>query len=266
MSDVAVAINGAANTWSLHSMSMRLGLFGKTAQPQAPSELLRNYSRKHRDLVSNLRGAVSTVAEVSPDTTGRSFEQRLADANRNSVFAFDFDGTIADTEKIHLVAYNVLLSGFGVELSPVEFDRYRGKTEFEIYAEIERDFGITLPREDSRTTRLQIFRDLAEKIELGPFEFVRTTLERAHANGAPCVVVSSQVSSVVSHYLGQWSFSKLFASLLTPDLFGESKTELFSTVPDRFGRGVDDVIVFEDSQRVLEALQPLGIVGHHVRS
>jgi beta-phosphoglucomutase-like phosphatase (HAD superfamily) len=250
-------------------MASGFGFFRKAIKESdelASRDMMDAYIGAHPNLVESLRGSLTNTATVANGSDGLTLEERLASIERTTIMAWDFDGTIADTEKLHVAAYNVILYPHRVELSAADFERYRGKTEFAIYAEIERDFGVALPGEIARSSRLDVFHQLAELTGIKPFSYVIPTLDAARLAGAPSVVVSSQLAQVVSRYLRSWSLADRFAALLTPDLFGPSKLELLASLPSRFGGTPSNYVVLEDSIHVLEAMQRLGMVGHYVHS
>ena len=66
---------------------------------------------------------------------------------------FDFDGVIADTEALHLRAYQETLAEKGLSLSKAEYlERYLGYDDVGVVTAVGRDHGVAL--EDSEITRL----------------------------------------------------------------------------------------------------------------
>ncbi len=66
---------------------------------------------------------------------------------------FDFDGVIADTEALHLRAYQETLAERGLSLSKTDyFDRYLGYDDVGVVTSVGRDHGIVL--KNSEITRL----------------------------------------------------------------------------------------------------------------
>ena len=66
---------------------------------------------------------------------------------------FDFDGVIADTEALHLRAYQETLAERGLSLSETEYlERYLGYDDVGVVTAVGRDHGVVL--EDSEITRL----------------------------------------------------------------------------------------------------------------
>jgi beta-phosphoglucomutase len=66
---------------------------------------------------------------------------------------FDFDGVIADSERLHLRAYQETLSPEGVTLTDAEyFDRYLGYDDVGVFRSVSRDRGLAL--DDGRLAAL----------------------------------------------------------------------------------------------------------------
>ena len=62
---------------------------------------------------------------------------------------FDFDGVIADTERLHLAALQEVLQPRGVSLSVEEYEaRYLGSTDHDLLAALARDRALTWSADD----------------------------------------------------------------------------------------------------------------------
>jgi beta-phosphoglucomutase-like phosphatase (HAD superfamily) len=66
-----------------------------------------------------------------------------------TAIVFDFDGVLADSEVLHLRAYQQVLAPFGVELSRTDyFARYLGFDDEGVFRTFARDHGLSLGYED----------------------------------------------------------------------------------------------------------------------
>ncbi len=64
---------------------------------------------------------------------------------------FDFDGVIANTEALHLRAYQDVLSGSALSLSEAAYyEHYLGYDDVGVFTHLSQDQGATLDRDDLR--------------------------------------------------------------------------------------------------------------------
>jgi len=67
---------------------------------------------------------------------------------------FDFDGVIADSERLHLRSYQEILAPEGITMSTEEyFARYLGYDDVGVFKAIGRDHGVAM--DDSRVAQLR---------------------------------------------------------------------------------------------------------------
>src|SRR5918993_2127697 len=88
------------------------------------------------------------------DSGGREGAGRLTRMSRAlQAIVFDFDGVIADSEPLHLRAFQQALADDGIQLSPQEyFSRYLGFDDVGVFEAIARDRGV--PMGDGQITAL----------------------------------------------------------------------------------------------------------------
>ena len=126
---------------------------------------------------------------------------------------FDFDGTLADTERFHSMARNSVLKKYGVRVW--DWNRYIGKTDIEIFTEINKKFRIGY----------DILAVVEEKIKL-----------------------SKELEEFTSFFLQRWGLLKLFDKII-------SLAEETISKPDKIISMkivAEDSVLFDDIMSVLE--------------
>lgn len=127
---------------------------------------------------------------------------------------WDFDGVIAETEPLHLRAFNEVLGACGHLLTEDEFVSYVGLKETEIWSTLLRARGLT---ERAIASSLDVligardaaFRRLARSLEPRPvaLEMLHVTRDRDH------ILVSSQRADVVIALLTKWNLVARFKEI-----------------------------------------------------
>ena len=83
---------------------------------------------------------------MSPSGAGNP-DTRIADGNSLLGVVFDFDGVIADTERLHLQAYQDVLRDRGMTVSAEDYEaRYLGFDDVGVFSTVASDLGFALDR------------------------------------------------------------------------------------------------------------------------
>jgi beta-phosphoglucomutase-like phosphatase (HAD superfamily) len=150
---------------------------------------------------------------------------------------FDFDGVIADSEVLHLRAYQEVLAPEGVTLSNDEyFDKYLGYDDVGVFKALGRDKG--LPMDDGRVKEL-----IAQKSERydalsaagdvlfpGAADFIRSA-----AAAVPIAIASGALTHEIEEILDRAGLRPLFTVIVGADQTERSKPhpEPYQTAFDR---------------------------------
>jgi len=151
----------------------------------------------------------------------------------NSLHAivFDFDGVIADSERLHLRAYQEVLSPEGITLSSADyFARYLGYDDVGVFKALGRDHDV--PMDDRRVSDLiarkgQRYESLAAAGELlfpGAADFIRTA-----ATAVPIAIASGALTHEIEEVLERAGLRRLF-----PVIVGADQTEHSKPHPDPY--------------------------------
>ncbi len=179
----------------------------------------------------------------------------------------DFDGVIADTEKLHLRAFQDVLRRHGIELSAEEYyERYLGLDDGGVLDAIMRQRGVA--RDESRVTAL-----LGEKADrygaliAGTtvlFEGVETQL-RAWGHDLPLAIASGSLRSEIEFILGPHALLACFAAIVSAEdvTRGKPAPDPYLAALDRLNRtraiGPRSVVAVDDSIPGIEAARSAGM-------
>jgi beta-phosphoglucomutase-like phosphatase (HAD superfamily) len=138
---------------------------------------------------------------------------------------FDFDGVIADSERLHLRAYQEILAPEGVTLSEGDYyDRYLGYDDVGVFRELGKDRGLAM--DEGRLATLierkgQRYDELAAAGEMlypGAADFIR-----AAAAVVPIAIASGALTHEIEEILERAGLRPLFPVIVGADQTARSK-------------------------------------------
>ena len=144
---------------------------------------------------------------------------------------FDFDGVIADSERLHLRSYQEVLAPEGVTISTDEYlEKYLGYDDVGVFKAVGRDYGI--PMNDHRVSELiaakgQRYESLAAAGEMlfpGAASFIRSA-----AASVPIAIASGALTHEIEEVLERSGLLPLF-----PVIVGADQTERSKPNPDPY--------------------------------
>ena len=145
---------------------------------------------------------------------------------------FDFDGVIADSERLHLRAYQEVLAPEGVAMSTeIYLQRYLGYDDVGVFKAVGRDYA--LPMNDHRVSELiarkgQLYESLAAAGEMlfpGAAAFIRSAAGAA----VPIAIASGALTHEIEDVLERAGLLSLF-----PVIVGADQTERSKPHPDPY--------------------------------
>jgi beta-phosphoglucomutase-like phosphatase (HAD superfamily) len=149
---------------------------------------------------------------------------------------FDFDGVIADSERLHLRSYQEILAPEGVTLSNEQYlEKYLGYDDVGVFKAVGRDYG--LPMDEHRVSELiaakgQRYESLAAAGEMlfpGAADFIRTAA--AHV---PIAIASGALTHEIEDVLERAGLRPLF-----PVIVGADQTERSKPHPEPYQAALD---------------------------
>lgn len=169
------------------------------------------------------------------------------------VFIFDLDGTIADTESLHWIAYDRLLQKYGVKLDKEHINSYIGHAETAIYKMIKNDFDINFDDAQFLSERIAIYKQLVLDTNLQTFKIITDLLPLL--KDKVLLLVTSQLPSVVKFLLEKWKLSDYF---LPERIFCchdgiYNKATIYKNISEYANLHITDkdVVLLEDSEHYL---------------
>lgn len=182
---------------------------------------------------------------------------------------FDFDGVIADSEPLHLRAFQQTLAEDGIELSAADYySRYLGYDDVGLMQALGRDRGVAM--DDERITAL-VARKGATLQEMlraghvlfpGAIDFIRSA-----AAEVPIAIASGALKHEIVEIIGTAGIADLFATIVAAGDTPQSKPSpapyllAFERLREGSGRDLDPrrCVAIEDSRWGLQSAQGAGL-------
>ncbi len=182
-------------------------------------------------------------------------------------YIFDLDGTIADTERIHWEAHNMVLKKrFGIEVDLPHIYSYLGTPESVFLKQIEKDYNIDIggPKGKGYDKYIKERNKTAEKLILKnskPFPFMTELLEGTF--GISIFLVSAQNRSLIHKMLQSWGLLGTFTDVNTFIVEGDkTKPYYYDFIFEKILKNAkpEEVVLFEDVNKYLEEGKKRGFV------
>jgi len=144
---------------------------------------------------------------------------------------FDFDGVIADSERLHLRSYQEVLAPEGIRISTEEYlQKYLGYDDVGVFKAVGRDHGV--PMDAQRVTELiaakgEKYESLAAAGEMlfpGAADFIRSAAAKV-----PIAIASGALTHEIEEVLQRSGLLPLF-----PVIVGADQTERSKPHPDPY--------------------------------
>ena len=141
---------------------------------------------------------------------------------------FDFDGVIADSERLHLRSYQEILAPEGITMSNEDyFNRYLGYDDVGVFKAVGRDHNVAM--DDRRVSDLiarkgQRYESLAASGEMlfpGAAEFIRAAV----AASVPIAIASGALTHEIEDVLDRAGLRQLFPVIVGADQTERSKPD-----------------------------------------
>jgi HAD superfamily hydrolase (TIGR01509 family) len=182
---------------------------------------------------------------------------------------FDFDGVIADSEPLHLRAFQQALQEDGLQLDRDEyFARYLGFDDVGVFATLGRDRGLPMDEQRIRTLvtrkgkKLQAMLDEGHVLFPGAAAFIREA-----AAVVPIAIASGALRHEILEITEAADLTRLFSTIVASGDTPESKPSpapyqlAFTLIQQAAGRSLDPsrCVAIEDSAWGLESARGAGL-------
>jgi len=178
-----------------------------------------------------------------------------------SLFIFDMDGLIFDTERIFMKLLQEVARELGYEVTEQQFVQTLGMAKMDCIAVMKGHLGPDYPSlEISNETRARMNALAAEQpMPLKPG--IRQLLEDLQERAVPCCVASSSPKATVELYLKQTGLDGHFSFIMSGDNLTHSKPdpEIFLACLQHYGVPPQEAVVLEDSEPGIRASVRAGI-------
>ena len=183
-------------------------------------------------------------------------KENFPNVPKDKILFFDFDGTIANSEKYHLLASQEAVKQYGITIDISPYFGI-GLSDKKIYKQIEHDYNITLPCNDIVTTKASIFEMMSSQIEFFPTlkQFITTIPNQKF------IITNSQIPYVES-CLTRWKIKQYFKDIISLYHLSISKADMIITL--RYNP--EDCILFDDADLTIQEANNKKIHGILVKN
>jgi len=181
---------------------------------------------------------------------------------RPRALLFDLDGTMVETDPLHLKVFNVLLEQNGK--IAVDFEYYKKNILGKINSNL---FPFLFPEKDAATLfemgnlKEQMFRDMVGETRLEPVAGLITLLDWAKENGVSCAIVTNAMRPNADLMIKSLGLEGRFDALVIGEELPHGKPHPlpYLTALAEFGCAAAEAFAFEDSLSGLRAAVAAGI-------
>jgi beta-phosphoglucomutase len=181
----------------------------------------------------------------------------------------DFDGVVANSERLHLRAYQDVLDGSGLTLTDAAyFDRYLGFDDYGVLRALAADTGRALAEAEvealvaAKGRRYDALASQGEMLFPGAADFIRQA-----AAAVPLAIASGALTHEIEHVLDQAGLRDQLLAVVGADQTAQSKPapdpylEAFARMQKAIGRTLDPrrTVAVEDSRWGLESARAAGL-------
>jgi len=172
---------------------------------------------------------------------------------------FDLDGTLIDTDRVHLAAFNRMLSPYGKRIDEHYYSReIMGFPNPMIMAKLLPDHpeDVRMAEADRKE---ELFREMADEVE--PMAGLLALLDWADAHGCPCGVVTNAPRANAELMLDAIGLAARFRTLVIGDEVARAKPDPlpYLTGLGRLGGSAERSVAFEDSRSGVTAASGAGL-------
>ena len=218
---------------------------------------------------ATLRVPVSTTIEPAE---GRNPRRRKGPGRMSralQAIVFDFDGVIANSEPLHLTAFQQALAAEGVELSPADyFARYLGYDDVGLFEALARDRGIAMSGDAVRALVVRKGERMQDLLRSGSVVFPGATeFIREAAAAVPIAIASGAMRHEIDEVIDAAGITDLFSTIVAAGDTPQSKPSpapyrlALERLRESSGRAIDArrSVAIEDSRWGLESAHGAGL-------
>jgi beta-phosphoglucomutase len=182
---------------------------------------------------------------------------------------FDFDGVIANSEPLHLKAFQQALAPEGVELSPTDYYAlYLGYDDVGLFEALAKDRGIAMSGSEVKALVVRKGERMQDLLRSGSVLFPGATeFIREAAAAVPIAIASGAMRHEIDEVIDAAGMTDLFATIVAAGDTPESKPSpapyrlALERLRESIGRDIDPrrSVAIEDSKWGLESAHGAGL-------
>jgi HAD superfamily hydrolase (TIGR01509 family) len=175
-------------------------------------------------------------------------------------YLFDCDGTIVDSMPLHYVAWRKALGEWNCEFAEELFYAWGGRPTAEIISTLNEKHGLKMPVENVALRKEEFYFELLPELKVVPE--VLEHIEAQHGR-IPFAVVSGSARDSVTASLERLKLLDRFDTLVCAGEYEKSKPdpEAFLLAASRLGVAPENCLVFEDTERGIQAATAAGMAS-----
>ncbi len=175
---------------------------------------------------------------------------------------FDFDGTLVDSETLHYLCWDRILSPLGVKYTETEFCRvYSGRPTLESAADLVRLHGLDGSPAALAEQKNRLFVEVAQSEWPVLMPHARETLEKVKIRGLRCALVTGSTRQEALPVLAHYDLTDYFSVVVTKDDVTRPKPmpEPYLRALELLGVTAQRAVAVEDTETGLKAAHGAGI-------
>ena len=189
-------------------------------------------------------------------------ERILKELKDKDIFFFDFDGTLVETEELHMQAHLTILKkilGREAEITSQEFlKRYKGKQDDEIFEMYKKDFDVDFDKQKMIEEKIDIALNILRKAKLKVFDYFFEVLKIKKDKSF--YILSNQTHKILFEMLKEKDIYKYFENIFClPDL-KVTKEFFLDNISNFLNLNNKKVVLFEDSNFALKKAKEKNIL------
>ncbi len=186
----------------------------------------------------------------------------LKELQDKDIFLFDFDGTLVETEELHMKAHLEILKkilGREVDITSEEFlRRYKGKQDDEIFEMYKKDFCVDFDKQKMIAEKIDIALDILRKANLNVFDYFFELVKLKKDKSF--YILSNQTHKILFEMLKDKDIYKYFDNIFClPDL-KVSKEYFLDNISNFLNVNNKKIVLFEDTNFALKKAKELDIL------
>lgn len=178
--------------------------------------------------------------------------------SKKEIFIFDFDGTIASTDKFVYGASRRVLAQDGIDFTLDDYASFFGKDAFEYCNIINELFKTNYTFEDFAKRFLTEYHKIEIELESQPYNYILDLIKSLPNKRK--VILSNALENAISPLLEKWEILDNFENIYSCANLNIKKSQFYADTRKYFNVEQKDCVVFEDTQRYLDEAAKLGIM------